>query len=74
LPWSNTPARRHHRFNAGAVSAAPHAFQQPLLLYNFIAIEQNVAQVSSEPDIIYALVLARTRGRAQATPSSWDAA
>ena len=29
----------------------------PLLLYNFIAIEQNVARVSGEPDVAYAVIL-----------------
>ena len=29
----------------------------PLLLYNFTALEQNVAQVSQETDVAYAIVL-----------------
>jgi PAS domain S-box-containing protein len=29
----------------------------PLLLYNFTALEQNVARVGSDPDVVYAMVL-----------------
>src|SRR4051812_14753827 len=29
----------------------------PLLLYNFTALEQNVARVGAEPDVVYAIVL-----------------
>jgi two-component system nitrogen regulation sensor histidine kinase GlnL len=29
----------------------------PLLLYNFTALEQNVARMANEPDVVYALVL-----------------
>jgi two-component system sensor histidine kinase AtoS len=31
--------------------------QGPLLLYNFTALEQNVARVAGEPDVVYAIVL-----------------
>jgi two-component system sensor histidine kinase AtoS len=31
--------------------------QGPLLLYNFTALEQNVARVATEPDVLYAIVL-----------------
>ena len=29
----------------------------PLLVYNFVALEQNVVRISAEPDVVYALVL-----------------
>jgi two-component system sensor histidine kinase AtoS len=37
--------------NLGAIS------QGPLLLYNFTALEQNVARVATEVDVVYAMVL-----------------
>jgi PAS domain S-box-containing protein len=39
---------------AGSLAAVS---QGALLLYNFTALEQNVARVASEPDVIYAIVL-----------------
>jgi PAS domain S-box-containing protein len=39
---------------AGSLAAVS---QGPLLLYNFTALEQNVARVAGEPDVIYAIVL-----------------
>lgn len=43
----------------GEVMAASLAAvsQTPLLLYNFTALEQNVARVAGEPDVVYAIVL-----------------
>src|SRR5260370_12628548 len=37
--------------NLGAISSGP------LLLYNYTALEQNVARVAAEEDVVYALVL-----------------
>jgi len=31
--------------------------QAPLLLYNFTALEQNVARMAGEPDVVYAIIL-----------------
>jgi PAS domain S-box-containing protein len=39
---------------AGSLAAVS---RESLLLYNFTALEQNVARVASEPDVIYAIVL-----------------
>jgi len=43
----------------GSVMAASLAAvsQTPLLLYNFTALEQNVARVAGEPDVVYAIIL-----------------
>src|SRR5439155_349431 len=42
----------------------------PLLLYNYTALEQNVARVAGEADVVYALVL-DADGRAAARRRSW---
>jgi PAS domain S-box-containing protein len=39
---------------AQSLAAMSHG---PLLLYNFTALEQNAARVSTEPDVVYAIVL-----------------
>jgi PAS domain S-box-containing protein len=45
---------RRGRVMAGSLAAAS---QNPLLLYNFTALEQNVERVAREPDVMYAIVL-----------------
>ena len=44
------------RGNVMAASLAAVS-QAPLLLYNFTALEQNVARVAGEPDVVYAIIL-----------------
>src|SRR5438067_11902052 len=44
------------RGNVMAASLAAVS-QGPLLLYNFTALEQNVARVAGEPDVVYAIIL-----------------
>ena len=46
--------QRRGEVMAGGLAAVS---QGPLLLYNFTALEQNVARVAGEPDVIYAIVL-----------------
>jgi PAS domain S-box-containing protein len=46
--------QRRGEVMAGSLAAVS---QGPLLLYNFTALEQNVARVAGEPDVIYAIVL-----------------
>ncbi len=45
--------------------------QGPLLLYNYTALEQNVARVADEPDVVYAIVL-DADGRVAAHSASSD--
>jgi len=46
--------QRRGNVMAGSLAAVS---QGPLLLYNFTALEQNVARVAGEPDVVYAIVL-----------------
>jgi len=46
--------QRRGEVMAGSLAAVS---QGPLLLYNFTALEQNVARVAGEPDVVYAIVL-----------------
>jgi two-component system sensor histidine kinase AtoS len=46
--------QRRGEVMAGSLAAVS---QMPLLLYNFTALEQNVARVAGEPDVMYAIVL-----------------
>jgi len=46
--------QRRGEVMAGSLAAVS---QGPLLLYNFTALEQNVARVAAEPDVVYAIVL-----------------
>ena len=46
--------QRRGEVMAGSLAAVS---QGPLLLYNFTALEQNVARVAGEPDVVYAVIL-----------------